>query len=72
LEVSTLDSLIEKWVEQHFYEEYKKPDVRWWLVVVNDKPIPAVDFGSVQISDGDEISIVLGRGRLPLRKKKHE
>jgi hypothetical protein len=62
-DVSTLDSLIVKWREQQFYEEYKNPDVRWWLVVINERSIPPVDFGSVQISDGDEISIVLGRGR---------
>jgi molybdopterin converting factor small subunit len=61
--VTTLESLIEKWKEQYFYDEHKKMDGRWWRVVVNDAVISADDFSSVPISDGDEISIVLGRGR---------
>jgi thiamine biosynthesis protein ThiS len=61
--VTTLESLIEKWKDQYFYDEHKKVDSRWWRVVVNDEVIPADDFSSVPISDGDEISIVLGRGR---------
>jgi hypothetical protein len=62
-DVNTLDSLIVKWTEQQFYKECTNPDARWWLVVINNKSVPAGDFGLVQISDGDEISIVLGRGR---------
>jgi len=62
-DVSTLDSLIVKWREEQFYEEYKNLDVRWWLVIINDRSIQPADFDSVQISDGDEISIVPGRGR---------
>ena len=61
--VTSLESLIEKWKEQYFYEEHKKVESRWWRVVVNDAVISAKDFSSVPISDGDEISIVLGRGR---------
>ncbi len=61
--VTALESLIEKWKEQDFYDEHKKMDGRWWRVVVNDAVISADDFSSVPISDGDEISIVLGRGR---------
>jgi sulfur carrier protein ThiS len=61
--VTTLESLIEKWKDQYFYDEHKKLDSRWWRVVVNDAVISADDFSSVPISDGDEISIVLGRGR---------
>ena len=61
--VTTLESLIEKWEDQYFYDEHKKVDCRWWRVVVNDAVISADDFSSVPISDGDEISIVLGRGR---------
>jgi hypothetical protein len=62
-ELSTLDALIEKWKERQFFDRFEKADAGWWLVVVNDRSIPAADFGSVLISDGDEISIVLGRGR---------
>jgi hypothetical protein len=59
--VSTLGSLIEKWKDQVFYAEYKKVDTRWWHVVVNHRCIPAQDFSLLPISDGDEISIVMGR-----------
>jgi hypothetical protein len=62
-DVSTLDSLIVKWREQQFYEKYKDLDAGWSLVVINNKSIPANAFSSVPISNGDEISIVLGRGR---------
>ena len=62
-DVTTLQSLIEKWKEQYFYDEHKKVDSRWWRVVVNDVVISADDFSSVPICDGDEISVVLGRGR---------
>ena len=62
-DVNTLDSLLVKWREQQFYEQYKNPDPRWSLVVVNNRPIPVIDFSSVPISDGDEIFVVLGRGR---------
>lgn len=61
--ITTLESLIEKWKDQSFYDEHKKVDSRWWRVVVNGAVISADDFNSVPISDGDEISIVLGRGR---------
>lgn len=61
--VSTLDSVIAKWKEQQFYDIYKGLDARWSLVIVNNRPIPAIDFTSVPVSDGDEIFIVLGRGR---------
>lgn len=60
--VTTLESVIEKWKDQYFYDEYKKADSRWWRVAVNDRVIPADAFSSVLISDGDQISIVIGRG----------
>jgi len=69
--VSTLGSLIDKWKDQFFYAEYKKVDTRWWRVVVNHRCIPAQDFSSVPISDGDEISIVMGRASTH-RVKRHE
>jgi sulfur carrier protein ThiS len=62
-ELTTLDSLIVKWKERQLDEKFRTLDASWWLVVVNDRSIPAADFSSVPISDGDEISIVLGRGR---------
>lgn len=62
-ELTTLDSLIVKWKEQHLDEKYRNLDPSWWLVVVNDQAIAAGDFASVPISDGDAVSIVLGRGR---------
>jgi sulfur carrier protein ThiS len=62
-ELSTLASLIEKWKARQLDDRFGKANAGWWLVVVNDGSIPAADFGSVLISDGDEISIVLGRGR---------
>jgi hypothetical protein len=69
--VSTLGSLIDKWKDQFFYAEYKKVDTRWWRVVINHRCIPAQDFSSVPISDGDEISIVMGRASTH-RMKCHE
>ena len=62
-EVSNLDSVVAKWSEQQFYEKYKNPDPGWSLIIVNNRSIPATQLGSVPVSDGDEISIVLGRGR---------
>lgn len=62
-DVSTLDSLIVKWSEQQFYENHKNLDASWSLVLINGRRIPTIDFSSVPISDGDEIFIVLGRGR---------
>ena len=61
-DVSTLEALILRWREQ-FYEDHQNLDAGWWLVTMNDRRIPASDFRSVPISDGDEIFIVLGRGR---------
>ena len=69
--VRTLGSLIDKWKDQFFNAEYKKVDTRWWRVVVNHRCIPAQDFSSVPISDGDEISIVMGRASTH-RVKCHE
>lgn len=69
--VRTLGSLIDKWKDQFFYAEYKKVDTRWWRVVVNHRCIPAQDFSWVPISDGDEISIVMGRASTH-RVKRHE
>ena len=69
--VSTLGSLLDKWKDQFFYDEYKKVDTRWWRVVVNHRCIPTEDFSSVPISDGDEISIVMGRASTH-RVKRHE
>ena len=62
-DVSTLDSLFARWKEQQFYEKYKNLDASWSLVIVNNRSIPAINFSSVPVSDGDEIFIVLGRGR---------
>jgi hypothetical protein len=70
-DVSTLDSLIVKWKEEELYEQSRTLDPRWWLVVINNIPIPAIDFSSVPISDGDEIFIVMGRGRYH-GMKRHE
>jgi hypothetical protein len=68
--VRTLGSLNDKWKDQFFYAEYKKVDTRWWRVV-SHRCIPAQDFSSVPISDGDEISIVMGRASTH-RVKRHE
>ena len=62
-EVTALDSVILKWKEKQLDERFRHVDAAWWLVVVNNRSIPAGDFSSVQVYDGDEISIVLGRGR---------
>lgn len=69
--VTSLESLIEEWKHQSFYDEYEELDSRWWRVFVNHRCIPAEHFASVAISDGDEISIVMGRGRVTGRKR-HE
>lgn len=68
--VTTLEALIEEWKHQHFYDEYKQLDSRWWRVLVNQSCVPADDFASVAICDGDDISIVMGRGRLTGRKRR--
>jgi hypothetical protein len=61
-DVGTLQALMERWREQQFYDRYKTLDTSWSLVVHNDRSIPATDFGSVPISEGDQVFIVLGRG----------
>ena len=61
--VTVLESLIEKWKDQYLYDEHKKIDSRWWRVVVNGTVISGDKFSSLPICDGDEVSIVLGRGR---------
>ena len=68
--VTTLEALIGEWQRQYFYEEYKPLDSRWWRVLVNQRCVPADDFASVAICDGDDISIVMGRGRLTGRKRR--
>jgi sulfur carrier protein ThiS len=61
--VNTLESLLLKWREQQSDEMYRNMDVSWALVVLNGRFVPPINFRSVAICDGDEISIVLGRGR---------
>jgi hypothetical protein len=68
--VTTLQALIEEWKRQYFFQEYKQLDSRWWRVFVNQKCIPADIFASVAICDGDNVSIVMGRGRLTGRKRR--
>ena len=68
--ITTLQALIEEWKRQYFYDAYKQLDGRWWRVLVNQRWIPADDFASVAICDGDDISIVMGRGRLTGRKRR--
>jgi sulfur carrier protein ThiS len=62
-ELTTLDSLIMKWKEHLLDDKFRSLDASWWLVVVNGRPVPAARCSSVPVSDGDEISIILGRGR---------
>lgn len=65
--ISTLETVLERWKDQLFYDEYKKVDSRWWRVVVNGAVVAADDFSSMPISDGDVISIVMGRGARAIR-----
>ncbi len=61
--VSTFESLINNWKDLCLYGEHKDVDSRWWRVVVNGEVISADQFDRVAVSDGDKISIILGRGR---------
>jgi thiamine biosynthesis protein ThiS len=60
-EISTLDSLLTKWLDERFPKSSGNNDSRKLLIVaVNDTVVPASNFSSMPISDGDEISIVVG------------
>jgi molybdopterin converting factor small subunit len=59
-EVSTLESLVTKWSDECFPKGFKTKDPRLLLVAVNGNVIRMNDRGSTPISDGDEITIVVG------------
>ena len=59
-EVSTLESLLTKWCDECFPKNFKDKDMRLYIVAVNNNVIPASNFNSMPISDGDEIIIVVG------------
>ena len=60
-DVDTVESLLLKWRGQQTYEMYQNMDLRWTMVVLNDRPIPPERFGSVVLCDGDQVTIVAGR-----------
>ncbi len=62
-EISTLESLLRKWRDECLAKSFRKMEIKYWIVAVNNEIVFATDFSSTPISDGDEISIVLGRGR---------
>jgi thiamine biosynthesis protein ThiS len=59
-EISTLASLLTKWRDECSPEFFGNNDIRLFIVAVNDNVIPASNFSSMPISDGDEIMIVAG------------
>jgi thiamine biosynthesis protein ThiS len=59
-EISTLESLLTKWLDECFPKSFRNMDSRSLLVAVNNTVIPASNFSSMPISDGDEIMIVAG------------
>jgi thiamine biosynthesis protein ThiS len=59
-EVSTLESLLTKWLEECFPKSFRTKDSRLLLVAVNDTVVPASNFSSMPISEGDEITIAAG------------
>ena len=58
-EISTLESLLTRWLEESFPKSLSR-DTRNLLVAVNNTVIPASDFGSTPLFDGDEIIIAAG------------
>jgi hypothetical protein len=62
-EVSTLESLMVKWKDHYADDEYKdrEMDLRKWIIRLNDRQVLPEEFGSLPVSDGDEISILAGR-----------
>ena len=59
-EISTLESLLTKWLDECLPESFRNHDIRSFIVAVNNTVIPASNFSSMPISDGDEIMIVMG------------
>jgi thiamine biosynthesis protein ThiS len=59
-EVSTLESLLTKWLDERFPKSFRTKDSRFLIVAVNDTVIPASNFSSMPISEGDEITIAAG------------
>jgi molybdopterin converting factor small subunit len=59
-EVDTLESVVARWSEECFPRAFKNKDPRLLLVAVNNLVIRAKDFNSTPISEGDEITIVVG------------
>jgi molybdopterin converting factor small subunit len=59
-EIGTLESLVTKWCDECFPKGFKNKDPRSLLVAVNNNVIRVNDFSSTPISDGDEITIVVG------------
>lgn len=59
-EISTLASLLTKWRDECSPKFFRNNDIRLFIVAVNDNVIPASNFSSMPISDGDEIMIVAG------------
>jgi sulfur carrier protein ThiS len=59
-ELSTLESLLTKWLDECFSKSFRNKDSRSLLVAVNNTVIPASHLSSMPISDGDEITIVAG------------
>ena len=59
-ELSTLESLLTKWLDECFPKNFRSKDSRLLLVAVNSTVIPASNFSSTPISAGDEIIIMAG------------
>jgi hypothetical protein len=55
-----LESLLTKWLDACFNNSFRSKESRLFLVPVNKAVIPAGKFSSIQISDGDEITIAAG------------
>jgi sulfur carrier protein ThiS len=55
-----LESLLTKWLDECFPKSFRSKESRLLLVAVNNAVIPASNFSSTPISDGDEITIAAG------------
>jgi thiamine biosynthesis protein ThiS len=59
-EISTLESLLTKWRDECLAKSFMRREIKYLIVAVNNEMIPANDFSSMPISDGDTICIVVG------------
>lgn len=59
-EISTLESLLDKWRGECLGPSFKYRSMKLWLVAINHEIIPPTSFVSRPVSDGDSIFIAMG------------